>query len=195
MPFSAKTALIEARPHIDAARQARSAKDVIKQYQDAKNILAKVDTKKEDIPSLKGMIDAFLELADVLENKGPATQDRAEKCRQRAATLEQELNRINAITATVVVSLLGVPQIAISTTVTVANNSAATSPATPTGHVVSPATFARQKPRSTPQATVSLSAAIGSPKGPLFFSKMADRAPFVYHLPAPDEQLETTRQL
>ncbi|KAF9535961.1 hypothetical protein EC957_001247, partial [Mortierella hygrophila] len=70
----------------------------------------------------------------------------------------QELNRINTITATVTVSLLG-------------------------------------QPRSTPQATVSLSAAIGSSKTPLLFSKKADLETFVYHLPAPGEQLETTRQL
>ncbi|KAF9540136.1 hypothetical protein EC957_004612 [Mortierella hygrophila] len=203
MRRSAKSALIEAKRHIDAAEKAQSTKDIIKQYQNAKNILAEVDTKKEDAPSLKDMIGMFLELANVLENKGPATQNRAEKCRQRAAALKQELNRINTIPAAVAMSLLGVPQIAISslskcstTTVTVAYNSATTSPVTSTEKVVSPATFTpQQKPRSTPQATVSLSAAIGSPKAPLLFSKKADRAPFVYHLPAPGEQLETTRQL
>ncbi|KAF9541804.1 hypothetical protein EC957_002639, partial [Mortierella hygrophila] len=203
MHRSAKSALIEAKRHIDAAEKAQSTKDIIKQYQKAKNILAEVDAKKEDAPSLKDMIGAFLELANVLENKGPATQDKAEKCRQRAAALEQELNRINTITATVTVSLLGVPQIAVpslskssTTIVNVANNSAATLPTTSTGNVVSPATFIpQQQPRSTPQATVSLSAAIGSPKTPLLFSKKADRETFVYHLPAPGGQLETTRQL
>ncbi|KAF9080324.1 hypothetical protein BGX23_002317, partial [Mortierella sp. AD031] len=203
MRRSAKSALIEAKRHIDAAEKAQSTKDIIKQYQNAKNILAEVDTKKEDAPSLKDMVGAFLELADVLENKGPATQGRAEKCRQRAAALKQELNRINTVTATVTMSLLGVPQIAVSslsksitTTVTVANNSAATSPTTTTGNVVSPATFIpQQQLRSTPQATVSLSAAIGSPKAPLLFSKKADRAPFAHHLPAPGEQLKSTRQL
>ncbi|KAF8943603.1 hypothetical protein BGZ47_005248, partial [Haplosporangium gracile] len=203
MRCSAKSALIEAKRHIDAAEKAQSTKNIIKQYQNAKNILAKVDTKREDASSLKDMIDAFLELADVLENKGAATQDRAEKCRQRAAALKQEFNRINTVTATVTMSLLGVPQIAVSslsksttTTVTVANNSAAASPTTSTGNVVSPATFIpQQQPRSTPQATVSLSAATGSPKTPLLFSKKADRESFVYHLPAPGEQLETTRQL
>lgn len=88
MPFPAKAALIEARPHIDAARQAGNTKDIIKHYQDAKNILAKVDPKKEDAPFLNDMIDAFLELADVLKSKGPATQDRAEKCRRRADDLK-----------------------------------------------------------------------------------------------------------
>ncbi|KAG0196548.1 hypothetical protein BGX33_001530, partial [Mortierella sp. NVP41] len=147
MRRSAKSALIEAKRHIDAADKAQSTKDIIKQYQNAKNILAEVDTKKEDAPSLKDMIGAFLELAHVLENKGSATQDRAEKCRQRAAALN-------------------------------------------------PATFIpQQQPRSTPQAIVSLSAAIGSPKPPLLFSKKADRETFVYHLPAPGEKLETTRQL
>ncbi|KAF9097817.1 hypothetical protein BGX29_007908, partial [Mortierella sp. GBA35] len=200
MHLSAKAALIEARPHIDAARQARSTKDIIKQYQDAKNILAKVDAKKEDIQSLKEMIDAFHELAAVLDNAGPATQDKAKKCRRRAAALMQDPNRINTITAAVAVSLHGVPQIAVSslskstaTTVAVANNSAATSPSTSTENVVSPATFAsQQKPRSTPQTLVSLSAA---KKTQLLFSKKADRAPFVYHLPAPGEQLQTTLQL
>jgi hypothetical protein len=88
MPFSAKSALIKARDHIDAARQAGNTKDIIKHYQDAKNILAKVNPKKEDARSLNDMIDAFLELADVLKNKGPATQDKAEKCRQRANDLK-----------------------------------------------------------------------------------------------------------
>lgn len=100
-------------------------------------------------------------------------------------------------------SLLGVPQIAVSslsksttTTVTVANNSAATSPTTSTGNLVSPATsIPQQQPHSTPQSTVSLSAGIGLPKTPLLFSKKAVRETFVYHLPAPGEQLETTRQL
>ncbi|KAF8926229.1 hypothetical protein BGZ47_002851 [Haplosporangium gracile] len=203
MRCSAKSALIEAKRHIDAAEKAQSTKNIIKQYRNAKNILAKVDTKREDASSLKDMIDAFLELADVLENKGPATQDRAEKCRQKAAALKQEFNRINTVTATATMSLLGVPQIAVSslsksttTTVTVANNSAATSPTTSTGNIVSPAIFIpQQQPRSTPQAIVSLSAAIGSPRAPLLFSKKADRESFVYHLPAPGEQLETTRQL
>ena len=100
-------------------------------------------------------------------------------------------------------SLLGAPQIAVSslsksatTTATVANNSAATSPTASTGNVVSPATIIpQQQPRPTPQATVSLSAAIGLPNTPLLFSKMEVRETFVYHLPAPGEQLETTRQL
>ncbi|KAF9118418.1 hypothetical protein BGW39_001208 [Mortierella sp. 14UC] len=202
MRRSAKSALIEAKRHIDAAEKAQSTKDIIKQYQNVKNILAEVDTKKEDASSLKDMMGAFLELADVLENKGPATQDRAEKCRQRAAALKQELNRTNTITAAITMSLLGVP-LAVSslsngtaTTVTVVNNSAATSPAISTGNIVSPAIFIpQQQLRSTPQATASLSAAIGSPKTPLLFSKKADRETFVYHLPAPGEQLETTRQL
>ncbi|KAF9579303.1 hypothetical protein BGW38_004495, partial [Lunasporangiospora selenospora] len=140
MRRSAESALIEAKRHIEFAEKAQSTEDTIKQYQYAKNILEKVDTTKEDALSLKDMMDAFLELANVLENKGPATQDRAEKCRQRAAALEQELDRANAIAAT---------------------------------------------------TTTTLSA-IGSP---LLFSKKADRETFVYHLPAPGEQLETTRQL
>ncbi|KAF9912057.1 hypothetical protein EC991_001003 [Linnemannia zychae] len=93
MPFSAKTALTEARPHIDAARHAQRTKDITKQYRDAKNILAKVDHTKEDIDSLKEMIGAFHELADILNNFGPTTQDKAEKCKKRAATLDQEANR------------------------------------------------------------------------------------------------------
>ncbi|KAF8924828.1 hypothetical protein BGZ47_003677, partial [Haplosporangium gracile] len=101
MRRSAKSALLKAKRHIDAAEKAQSTKDIIKQYQNAKNILAEVDSKKEDASSLKDMVGAFLELANVLENKGPATQGRAEKCRQRAAALEQELNRINTVTATV----------------------------------------------------------------------------------------------
>ncbi|KAF9912437.1 hypothetical protein EC991_010524 [Linnemannia zychae] len=172
MPISAKTALIEARPYIDAARQAQSTKDIIKQYQDAKNILAKVEPKKEDIHSLKEMIDAFLELAAVLDDAGPTMQDRVKKCKQRADALDT------------------------TTIVSVVNNSAATSPANSTGNVVSPAVFIpQQQLRSTPQATVSLSAVIGSPKNPVIFSKKANRETFVYHLPASGEQLETTRQL
>ncbi|KAG0278828.1 hypothetical protein BGZ95_003024, partial [Linnemannia exigua] len=203
MPFSAKSALIVARPHIDAARQAQSTKDIIQQYRDAKNTLANVDAKKEDIHSLKEMIDAFYELAAVLDSKGPATQKKAEKCKARAAILEQELNRINTFASAITMSLIGTPLVAVSslpkrstTTVTVVNNSAAIPATTSTGNFVSPATFApQQKPRSTPQAAVSLSAAIGSAKTSLLFSKKADRAPFVYRLPAPGEQLETTRQL
>ncbi|KAG0278659.1 hypothetical protein BGZ97_009705, partial [Linnemannia gamsii] len=203
MRFSAKTALIEARPHIDTARQARNTKDIIKQYQDAKKILNKVDAKKEDVHSLKEIIDAFHELANILDMAGLATQDKAEKCRKRATALEQELNRITTTAAAVTLSLLGGPQIALlsvpkysTTTVAVPNNSAATSAATSTGNVVSPATFApKHNPRSTPQAPVSLSATIGSAKIPLLFSQKADCAPFVCHLPVPGEQLKTTRQL
>lgn len=88
MRHSAKSALIEAKRHIDAAEKAESTKDIVKQYQNAKNILAEVDIKKEDGPFLKDMVGAFLQLADVLENKGPATHYRAEKCRQRAAALK-----------------------------------------------------------------------------------------------------------
>lgn len=88
MRRSAKSALIEAKRHIDAAEKAQNTKDIIKQYQNAKNILAEVDIKKGDVSSLKDMVGTFLELADVLENKGPATQDKAEKCRQRAADLK-----------------------------------------------------------------------------------------------------------
>ncbi|KAG9319204.1 hypothetical protein KVV02_004970 [Mortierella alpina] len=190
MRRSAKSALIEAKRHIDAAEKAQSTKDIVKQYQNAKNILAEVDIKKEDGLSLKDMVGAFLQLADVLENKGPATHDRVEKCRQRAAALQQELDKINTVTATVTMSLLGVPQIAVS----VANNSAATSPNTPTGNAV--ATFIPQHwPRSAPQSTVSVSVATGSPKSQLLFSKKADRESVVYHLPAPGEQLESTLQL
>ncbi|KAG0282354.1 hypothetical protein BGZ97_009019, partial [Linnemannia gamsii] len=203
MRFSAKTALIEARPHIDAARQARSTKDIIKQYQDAKKILNKVDPKKEDVHSLKEIIDAFHELADILDMAGLATQDKAEKCRKRATALEQELNRITTAAAAVTLSMLGGPQIALlslpkysNTTVTVVNNSAVASAVTSTGNVVSVATSGpKHNPHSTPQAPVSLSAAIGSAKIPLLFSQKADCAPFVCHLPAPGEQLKTTRQL
>ncbi|KAF9566411.1 hypothetical protein EC968_003755 [Mortierella alpina] len=154
MRRSAKSTLVEAKRHIDAVEKAQSPKDVIKLYQKAKNILANVDVKKEDGPTLKDRVDAFLQLADILNNKGLAAQDKAEKCRQRAAALKLELNRINSVAATVTMSLLGVPQIAVS----VANYS-------------------------------------GAPKTPLGFSKKADRESFVYHLPAPGERLESTRQL
>jgi hypothetical protein len=83
-----------------------------------------------------------------------------------------------------------------TTTVTVTNNSAVTSAATSTGNVVSPAFFTpKHNPHSTPQAPVSLSAAIGSAKILPLFSQKADCAPFVCHLPVPGEQLKTTRQL
>lgn len=116
-----------------------------------------------------------------------------------SVVLRKELNKINTIAA----SLLGVSQIAVSslsrspcTIVPVANNSVTTSPTTSTGNVASTATFiSQQQPRSAPQSTVSLSAASGSPKTPLLFSKKADRESFVCHLPAPGEQLESTRQL
>ncbi|KAK3808071.1 MAG: hypothetical protein J3R72DRAFT_499369 [Linnemannia gamsii] len=203
MRHSAKSALIEAKRHIDAAEKAQTTKDIIKQYRNAKNILAEVDTKEEDASSLKDMIGVFLELANVLENKEPAIQDKAEKCRQRAATLKQELNRINPIPAAIIMSLVVAPQIAVSllskgttTTVTVANNSATISPTTSTGNVCSPASFVLQpKPRSTSQSNIPLPAATASPRIPLLFSKRANRMPFAYHLPAPGEQLETTCKL
>ncbi|KAF9904313.1 hypothetical protein EC991_002864, partial [Linnemannia zychae] len=189
MPLSAKTALIGAKPHIDTARQARSTKDIIKHYQNAKNILANVDAEKEDIHSLKEMIDAFHELAAVLNAAGPVTQDRALKCKQRADALEQELNRIKAKIPAVAMSLVGVPLAfssllnSAATTVTVANNSAAASPTTSTRNVVSPAIcLSQQQPRSTPIT-------------PFLFSKKANCKTVGYHLPAPGEQLETTRQL
>ncbi|KAK3821955.1 MAG: hypothetical protein J3R72DRAFT_479818 [Linnemannia gamsii] len=149
---SAESALIEAKRHIDAAEKAHSTKDIIKQYRNAKNILAEVDTKKEDASSLKDMIDVFLELAKVLENKDPAIQDKAEKCRQRAAALKQELNRINPLVVApqIAVSLLskGIP-----TPVNAENNSATTSPPTSTKIVCSPTSFVlQQKPRSTSQS-------------------------------------------
>ncbi|KAF9904555.1 hypothetical protein EC991_002615, partial [Linnemannia zychae] len=203
MPFSEKTALIEARPHIDAAKQARSTKEIIKHYRDAKNMLAKVDATKEDVSSLKEMIDAFDELAAILDSFGPTTQDKAEKCKQRAATLKHEINRINAIGTTIATSLLGVPQMSIlslpkcsSTTIIVANNSAVALPTTSIENVVGPAGSAsQQQPRSTTQTNVSLSATVRPPKISLLFSQKADRAPVVYHLPVPGEQLETTHQL
>ena len=88
MDHSAQSALIKAKRHIDAAKNAQSTDDIIKEYRNAKNILAKVDVQKENVLSLKDMIDAFLELADVLENKGSATQNKAKKCRQRADDLK-----------------------------------------------------------------------------------------------------------
>ncbi|KAF9905371.1 hypothetical protein EC991_001736, partial [Linnemannia zychae] len=203
MPYSAKTALKEARPHINAAEQAGNTKDIIKHYQDAKNILAKVDPKKEDALSMKDIVAAFFELADVLKSKGPGTKNKAKKCRRRADNLQRELNRVNTIAATVTVSLLGAPQISVSTlssssstTVLAANNPAAASSTATTRTVVSAATFiSQQQPRSAPQSAVSLSAASGTPRTLLLFSKNADRESFVCHLPDPSEQLESTRQL
>ncbi|KAG0291625.1 hypothetical protein BGZ96_005012 [Linnemannia gamsii] len=170
MPRSAKSALIEARRHIGAVEKAQGTKDIIKQYQKAKNILAEVDTQKEDAPSLKDMIGTFIELADVLETR--------DQPRRTGRKIVSSLSKSTATTATV------------------ANNSTATSPTTSIGNVVSPASFTPQlQPLSTTQATVSISAPIGSPKTSLLFSKKADRGTSVRHLPAPGEQLKTTRQL
>ncbi|KAK3824322.1 MAG: hypothetical protein J3R72DRAFT_390761 [Linnemannia gamsii] len=203
MRRSAESALTKAKRHIDAAEKTEITEDIINQYQNAKNILARVDTKKEDASSLKDMMDLFLELAIVLDNKKPAIQDKAKKCRQRAAALMQELNKINTISSAITMSLGAATQGAVSllskgtaTTVTVANNSATSSPTTSTENVCSPASFvSQQKPFSTSQSTIPLSAATDSQRISKLFSKRANRMSFFYGLPAPGEQLETTRQL
>ncbi|KAF9906563.1 hypothetical protein EC991_000505 [Linnemannia zychae] len=175
MPFSAKTALIEARPHIDAARQAGNTKDIIKHYQDAKSILTQVNPKEEDAPSLKDMADAFLELADVLECKGSVTQDKAEKCRRRADDFKNvSLMLMNLFNPKSELAFVDSKEL--------------------NKRYPFVATVTRQS-SSTPQSIVSLSAVSGSSKTLLLFSKNVDRETFVCHLPAPGEQLESTHQL
>ncbi|KAF9909307.1 hypothetical protein EC991_008818 [Linnemannia zychae] len=211
IPISAKTALVEARPHIDAVRQTGNTNHILNHYREAKGIFGKVNPKKEDAPSLKDMRVAFLELADILTSKGPVTQDKAEKCRRRADDLEKhlfkrqernrmmELRRINTIVAAIPV----LPQIAdegwskgtlIAGTAAISSTTASTT--TSTDNTVFLATLNSQhQPRSTPQATPSFSAPISPAISPLLFSQKANRVPFVHHLPAPGEQLENTRQL
>ena len=77
---------MRARTKIDAARNARGSKSTIKRhYRAAEKVLDNVDVSKTDIPGLKDMIAVFEDLAEVLDHSGD--QERAAKCRQRAAAL------------------------------------------------------------------------------------------------------------
>ena len=88
MSLSTQDALMLARTNIEAAREARGAKDrAIKHYRTAKNALAKVDVAKTDTTALKEMIAALQDLAEVLHNSGVQLKGKAAKCRQRADTL------------------------------------------------------------------------------------------------------------
>ena len=86
MPLSAQDALRQTRSDIEAARKARGSKHtVIKRYRAAKKALDKVDDEETDTASLREMIVAFEDLAEVLDQSGD--QERVEKCRKRAETL------------------------------------------------------------------------------------------------------------
>jgi hypothetical protein len=87
MPHSAQDALILARTSIDAARDARGSEGLVaKHYQTAKKALDKVDIKKTENAALEDIITAFTDLAQVLDDSGSQFQERAAKCRQKAAT-------------------------------------------------------------------------------------------------------------
>ncbi|KAF9907120.1 hypothetical protein EC991_011260 [Linnemannia zychae] len=160
----------------------------------AKTALAKarphIDTARQ-AQSTKDIIKQYQGAKKIL--------DKAKKCKQRAATLERGLTTVNATATITANSLPGTYQISIpslptSAVVTVANNPTVTSPATSIENIVGPASASQQKSRHA-QTTVALSMASGSANIPLLFSQKADRAPVVYHLPVPGEQLETTHQL
>jgi len=89
MPHSAQDALVLARTNINDVQEARGSESiVVKHYQIAKKALDKVDIKKTENGALGDLIAAFEDLAQVLDDSGARFQERAEKCRQRAATLK-----------------------------------------------------------------------------------------------------------
>ena len=81
---SAQDALRQARISIEAARIARGS-TTVKHYRTAKTALDKVDDEETDTASLREMIVAFEDLAEVLDQS--IDQERVEKCRKRAETL------------------------------------------------------------------------------------------------------------
>lgn len=85
MPLSAYDALRQARTDIEAAKNARGSKTVIRHYQAAKKALDNVDDTEADLTSLREMITAFQDLALVVDLSRERV--RAAKCRQRADAL------------------------------------------------------------------------------------------------------------
>lgn len=86
MPFSAQDALKKARASIEDVRNARGSKfTIIRRYRTAKRALDKVDNVDTDTASLREIIVAFKDLAEVLHQSGE--KERAEKCIQRSDAL------------------------------------------------------------------------------------------------------------
>ncbi|KAF9176519.1 hypothetical protein BGZ50_000493, partial [Haplosporangium sp. Z 11] len=217
MSLSTQDALKLAKTNIDAAQEARGAKDRIKHYRIAKNASAKVDAVKTNTSSLRKMIAASKDLAVVLDNSGVQVQRKAAKCRQRAGALSfrQKLGRRNKTYDAIVASSLigpGVPLAitqsiidcmntsasvssssgSITSTVTSINASAATSiKASAAGAVNTTISTTQQLAPPFPQATDS--SIIPAPL--LFFNNDVSPAPRICRLPAPGEQLHSTRQL
>lgn len=86
MHVSAHDALMQARTDIEAAQNAGDSKHtILRHYRAAKNALGKVDDKETDATSLREMIKAFEDFAEILDGLGEP--ERADKCRQRAVAL------------------------------------------------------------------------------------------------------------
>ncbi|KAF9177722.1 hypothetical protein BGZ51_008448, partial [Haplosporangium sp. Z 767] len=130
MSLSTQDALKLAKTNIDAAQEARGAKDRIKHYRIAKNASAKVDAVKTNTSSLRKMIAASKDLAVVLDNSGVQVQRKAAKCRQRAGALRQKLGRRNKTYDAIVASSLigpGVPLAITQSIIDCMNTSASVS--------------------------------------------------------------------
>ncbi|KAF9180883.1 hypothetical protein BGZ51_005818 [Haplosporangium sp. Z 767] len=185
MPLLAHDALKLARTNIEAAQEARGAKNkVIKHYRIAKNVLAKVDAVKADTSSLKEVVAAFQDLAEVLDNSGVQVQEKAAKCRQRADTLKLELDRRIKINDAVIAPALIVPgfPLAIAQSI-IGFMNASTGVSSPSGSITSPVS----------SINASTTTFIKAPL--LFFIKDVSPAPYICQLPDPGEQLHTTSQL
>ncbi|GJJ77520.1 hypothetical protein EMPS_09879 [Entomortierella parvispora] len=184
-------ALDKAGGYIQSARKARGSKaKLLMYYWNAKKSLEKVDEKKADAAALTGKVVALRELAAVLDLSGE--QERAARCRQKADTLSQELDKNKESCVPVLPSLNAlkgfqeVDQTRVIDAISMTDSAAAT--------IDIPSTF-RQTPLPSPPAVISLSAATSIQRSTKFFTKDVYPAPIQCSLPGPDEQLQSTYQL
>ncbi|GJJ71759.1 hypothetical protein EMPS_04116 [Entomortierella parvispora] len=200
---SAQDALARARSEIAAAQEAQiSQRSVLSHYRAAKKALEKADTKT-DTASLRGVIAAFHDLAVILDHSGD--QERANRCKQRAETLRQTLDkRVRVSAATIFPSLIGPgfsPEIAqagaaywgtSASSSSIASTAAALSFSAVTSVVTSPPSR-EPTPPSPPTDTPTSEPVAGI--SPQLFSKNLEPVPYICPLPGPAEPLQTARQL
>ncbi|GJJ67744.1 hypothetical protein EMPS_00090 [Entomortierella parvispora] len=206
--LSAQDALMQATISTDRARRARGSEDaVLEHYRAAKNALKQVGAiEKIDRSTLEETIDAFEELAKVLDNSGGQLQWRAAKCRKRANDLSLKLNkRIKSYTAAMMPSSVG-SGVSLSSSQGAAihrNSAAATSSTTPivitsTSSATTSANAAftpQQPPPPFSQPDISVLTASSFLGCMPFFNKDVDPEPIICPLPGLGEPPQTTRQL